>query len=205
MLGIFGGTFDPIHFGHLRSAWEIAERFSITVHMIPAGDPPHRDPPHANAQQRLAMLELALQGQQRLIADDREVNRKGRSYMVDTLTELRHETGQELALIVGHDAFAGLPKWHRWQQLFELANIVIIERPGAEQEFSAELRREVDQRTCEDFTAGRGQLAFCELTQIDISASAIRRLLAKQRSPQFLTPGSVLNYIRHNELYRAPG
>ena len=124
-LAIFGGTFDPIHLGHLCVAWEAAELLDAEVLMMPAGLPPHRPPPIASAAQRLAMLQVALRGQSRLIPDGRELAREGASYTVDTLAGLRAEQGDRpLVLLLGADAFAGLPGWHEWQRLFELAHRV---------------------------------------------------------------------------------
>ncbi len=206
MLGIFGGTFDPIHLGHLRSAWELAELLNMPVHMIPAGDPPHRDPPHANAQQRWQMLELALAEQDRLIADDREIRRQGRSYMVDTLADLRQETGQPLTLILGRDAFAGLASWHQWRRLFELANIVVLARPGTGQRrFNNQIKEVLFQRVVgkpeQLLDVDAGKIAFAELTQLDISATKVRDLFGTGHVPRFLLPAAVLRYIEQHRLY----
>ena len=134
MIGIFGGTFDPIHYGHLRSALEVKEIFGLTeVRLIPSAQPPHREQPAATALMRLQMLELAVKNQPGLIIDTRELNRSGVSYMVDTLKSLRKEFKDEpLLLFIGSDAFNNLKTWYQWQHLFDFAHIVVMTRPGFE-------------------------------------------------------------------------
>src|SRR5579885_3221529 len=131
-LAILGGTFDPVHLGHLRAAWEAGEALDAEVRLIPTNVPPHRPAPVANAQQRAAILRAALTGQDRLKLDTRELDRAGPSYTFDTLTSLREEIGAQRALVVllGADAFAGLPSWHRWRELLDLAHIAVLTRPG---------------------------------------------------------------------------
>lgn len=132
-LALFGGTFDPVHLGHLSVAWEAAELLDAEVRLMPASVPPHRPAPIANAEQRVAMLRAALQKQSRLTLDTRELERSGPSYTIDTLTELRAEQGDRpLVLLIGADAFAGLPGWHRWRELFEVAHIGVLSRPGVD-------------------------------------------------------------------------
>ncbi|HJT98573.1 MAG TPA: nicotinate-nucleotide adenylyltransferase, partial [Rhodanobacteraceae bacterium] len=132
-LAILGGTFDPVHNAHLRVAWEASERLGAEVRLIPANVPPHREPPIANARERAAILRAALKGQDRLVLDERELEREGPSYTIDTLIGLREEIGPERALIllVGADAFLGLSSWHRWGELFDYAHIAVLTRPGA--------------------------------------------------------------------------
>ncbi|MCK5724204.1 MAG: nicotinate-nucleotide adenylyltransferase, partial [Gammaproteobacteria bacterium] len=132
MIGILGGTFDPIHYGHLRTALDVQQCLSLDeVRFIPCGEPPHRDKPVAESLQRLAMVRAAIAGQKGFSVDDREIRREGPSYMVDTLTSLKHDFKTEsLCLILGMDAFNGLEQWHQWQQIFELANIAVMKRPA---------------------------------------------------------------------------
>ena len=207
MIGVFGGTFDPIHFGHLRSAVEICEALDLErVHMIPAADPPHRGRPRVSAVERLAMLELALAEQQRLIADDRELRRTGPSYMVDTLTELKEEFGRSQALILGVDAFAKLASWHRWQSLFDLAHIVVIARPDSKPKWDYPLRSEIFKRVVgrpEGLTESEaGRIWFSQLTQLQISATKIRALIEDDRSPRYLLPAAVLQHLQKSKFYR---
>ena len=131
-MGIFGGTFDPIHYAHLRTAFELQQALRLKeIRFLPAGNPPHRDQPVADAQLRLKMVELATAGQAGFVVDDREVRKEGPSYSVETLGELRHEyPDRSLCLIVGMDAFLSLPKWHQWQELLQLAHLVVAHRPG---------------------------------------------------------------------------
>ena len=134
VLGVLGGTFDPVHYGHLRAADAVRRALDLdAVRIVPVGDPPHRAAPVATASQRVAMIDLALPEFPGLVLDTREVARTGKSYTVLTLEELRREAPQRgLALIVGMDAFAGLPTWHRWRELFDLAHVVVVTRPQAD-------------------------------------------------------------------------
>ena len=131
-MGIFGGTFDPIHYAHLRTAFELQQALRLKeIRFLPAGNPPHRDQPIADAKLRLEMVQLAVAGQPGFLVDDREVRKAGPSYSVETLAELRHEyPDRSLCLIVGMDAFLSLPKWHQWQELLQLAHLVVAHRPG---------------------------------------------------------------------------
>ncbi len=207
-LAILGGTFDPVHHGHLRVAWEAAEQLDAELRMIPAAVPPHRPQPLAGPSQRLAMLEAALAGQDRLRADARELERSGASYTVDTLAELRAEIGADrpLVLLVGADAFAGLSTWHRWRELFDLAHIGVLARPGHGGVFEAELAAEWFTRRVDDVavlrTRAAGAILPLEVTPLEISASAVRALLACGRSPRWLVPDAVLALIARDGLYR---
>ncbi|HEY9198927.1 MAG TPA: nicotinate-nucleotide adenylyltransferase [Gammaproteobacteria bacterium] len=207
MIGIFGGTFDPIHFGHLRCALEIAEQLELTeVRMLPAGQPPHRNAPLASAEQRRHMLELALAGQSLLTLDTREMDRPGPSYMVDTLSSLRTELGDHrLCLILGQDAFNGLTGWHRWEQVLELTHLVVISRPGVEQPENGPVGELIEQRSVESLDELRarpaGAILFRTVTALGFSASCIRRLLAGGRSPRYLLPEAVLDYLLREGVY----
>jgi nicotinate-nucleotide adenylyltransferase len=205
MIGIFGGTFDPVHYGHLRSALEVKEIFGLTeVRLIPSAQPPHREQPAATALMRLHMLELAIKNQPGLIIDTRELNRHGASYMVDTLKSLRLEFRDEpLLLFIGSDAFNHLKTWHQWQHLFDTAHIVVMTRPGFEIQnldvfFKVRLAGEITELA--QNTAGK--LYFQQVTQLDISATAIRNMIAEQHNPGFLLPDSVIAYIRQHKLYQ---
>ncbi len=208
-VGLFGGTFDPVHFGHLRAAEEAREILRIDdFRLIPAGRPALRSAPVATAEQRLEMLRLAVAGCPDLRVDDREVRRSGASYMVDTLSDIRRDSGAApLLLLIGQDAANMLDGWHRWRQLFELAHIVVMRRPEAHFDCRGELREQVERRRTTDPAALRNAPAGCvlplEITQLDISSTSIRELLAQGRSVRFLLPDRVTDYIREQGLYRA--
>lgn len=209
-IGLFGGTFDPVHYGHLRPALEMREALALAeVRFIPAGVPPHRDPPAASAAQRTAMLELALQGQPGLCVDRRELERPGPSYMVDTLTSLRAELGDTpLCLLLGSDAYLGLASWHRWQELIELAHLVVMHRPGwsPTQAGAGAPARLLAQRGTDDATAltrhPAGAVLLRAVTQLDISATAVRALIGAGHDPRYLLPDAVRDYIRAQGLYQ---
>lgn len=205
-IGIFGGTFDPIHFGHLRLAEEMAEALELSqVRFIPAGQPPHRGTPRTEAAHRLEMVRRAIAGNPRFAVDAREVGSPDPSYTVDTLTALRAELGNEqpLWLLLGADAFLGLPTWHEWRRLFELANIAVAARPGARllqsDTLPDDLKQEVSQR--QQAAGSAGSLLLRQMTPLDISATAIRDTLARQGSARYLLPDAVLDYIHEHQLY----
>jgi len=206
MIGVYGGTFNPVHFGHLRTAVEVQERFGLQqLHMIPCRLPAHRDSPEVDGERRYAMLQLALAGLTGVIADRRELDRPGPSYMVDTLQSLRDDFPHAgLTLFIGTDAFAGLSTWHCWQRLFELAHIVVVTRPGYHPPTLADFLAEKLTHHDNDLRkTPHGCLYFQTVTALDISATAIRNLIAGNRNPQFLLPDSVIAYIRRHNLYLA--
>lgn len=205
MIGIFGGTFDPVHYGHLRSALEVKEIFRLDeVRLIPSAQPPHRQAPQASVAMRLEMLKLAVQNQPGFIVDTREIDRAGASYMVVTLESLRHDfPGQSLLLFIGSDAFNQLTSWYEWQRLFDFAHVVVLTRPGFStiqlDDFFID-RQAVSKQELLEHLAGK--LYFQAITQLDISATAIRTIIARQRNPVFLLPDAVIAYIKQNRLYQ---
>ena len=216
-LGIIGGTFDPIHYGHLRLGADVKAALGLSeVRLIPAGIPPHRAPPIASGDHRLAMTELGCAEFPGLVADGREVRRPGASYTVPTLQEIHAEdVTRPLALIIGSDAFAGLAGWHRWEQLFTLAHLVVVERPGAPSWLDAAppaLQEQWNRRLSTDPSRLSRQLAGTivrqSVTPQPISATAIRAALARgaigRAEVRGLLPASVLAYIDRNQLYRSP-
>lgn len=208
-VGVFGGTFDPVHFGHLRPALEVLEGLALAeVRLIPCRIPPHRDLPGATPEQRWAMLTAAVQGQSGLVPDDRELRREGPSYMVDTLASLRGEfSDRPLCLILGLDAFLGLPTWHRWRELLDLAHLVVMSRPGARLPGDGEMAELAVARRVTGPAAlnerSNGGILFHEVTQLDISATSIRALTRTGRSARYLLPDVVWTMIKDRGLYRA--
>jgi nicotinate-nucleotide adenylyltransferase len=207
-IGILGGTFDPVHFGHLRSALEVKEALALAeIRLIPSKVPPHREPPMADAAERLAMLQAAVSGESALVVDSRELERPAPSYTFDTLTSLRRELGQStpLCLLLGEDAFLGLPSWHRWERLIDLAHIVVLDRPQASAPCPPLLGDLLDGREAvgaEDLArVPAGLVLHQRVTQLDISATWIRELVGAGRSPRYLLPDAVWALIRSRGLY----
>lgn len=208
-VGLLGGTFDPIHLGHLRLAEELADELGVTrVHVVPAGDPYHRDTPVTPTRHRVEMTRLAIADNPRFRLDERETRRAGPSYTVDTLREMRAEYGVHtpLWLFLGGDAFVGLCQWRDWHAIFDYAHIAVAHRPGFRFDESDmlpdALKREVATRVGMDHRAPRGAVFMLPVTQLAISSSALRNLLAQGNSARYLLPGNVLEYIHAHSLYR---
>lgn len=206
-IGIFGGTFDPVHFGHLRAAVETRDLLKLKdFRLLPAGTPPHRSNTVASAEHRLAMLRLAVSEQSGFTVDDREVRRGGNSYMVDTLREIRNEAGDSpLILMLGLDASNTLDSWYRWRTIFSLAHLVIMRRPESRLCWSGELQTQLQHRLVHHRDQLRerpaGLVLGLEVTQLAISSTDIRNQLLAGRSPRFLLPDKVIDYIEQNQLY----
>lgn len=202
--GVIGGTFDPVHFGHLRVAVEFADVFLLpTVALLPCYQSPLRDKPSASNDQRLDMLRLAVQHHPQLVVDSRELEKEGLSYTIDTLTALRSQAGDAAALYfaLGIDAFNHIESWKNWQALFEVANLVVLTRPGYQvQVDSAFLQEKKRVFTGEHQRSG----AWYELpvTALAISATQIRHLASKQKAVSFLVPEAVEQYIYQHRLYQ---
>jgi nicotinate-nucleotide adenylyltransferase len=208
MIGLFGGTFDPIHYGHLRSAHELFRRLGLkSLRLVPVAMPPQRAAPVASPAQRLRMVELAVAEFPGLSVDHREIQRGGISYTVPTLESLRAEIGAEpLCLVVGSDAFAGLPTWHRWEQLFELAHIVVMERPGAPLAGLRELpwaRERLSQHVSEIAGRPAGGVLLVPVTAVDVSATRLRAAIARGETPApNELPAAVWTYMKTHNIYR---
>ncbi|MEX0960667.1 MAG: nicotinate-nucleotide adenylyltransferase [Burkholderiales bacterium] len=212
-VGLLGGTFDPIHYAHLRLAEEAADVLGLAqVRFIPAAIPPHRGAPQASAEHRRAMVGIAIGDNSRFVLDDRELQRQGRSYTFDTLAGIRDELGEcPLCLLMGADAFVALTTWHRWSELFSLAHIVIANRPGyrldeLDSALPHALKAEYLQRHSNDHRdlarAPAGRIVTHELTAMDVSATALRESIRLGRSLRYLLPDDVIAYIRQHHLYK---
>jgi len=206
-LGIFGGTFDPVHVGHLRTGYELMRALRLAeLHWIPVGNPGHRDPPLASAELRLEMLRLAIADQPGFVLDDREIRRGGVSYTIDTLSELRREHPQRsLCLLLGMDAFAGFTSWHRWQEIFAVAHVVVAHRPGWQAPSTGPLCALLAERAVTDIAVLHERSAGCiyvrKVTPLEISSTDLRELLVSGGDPRFLVPEGVRSIILESECY----
>lgn len=201
LIGIYGGTFDPIHYGHLRPALDVLQQVGLDqVRFIPNRTPPHRETPVLSDQQRAEMVRLAIADTPEFVLDERELKREGPSYMVDTLQSLKDEFPEDtLCLIMGLDAFNGLPQWHRWQSILELCHLIVTTRPGAE---LADFARQTDIFSLISHDPqclkrrSTGQILLQSVTQLDISASLIRQLLSTGQSIQYLVPEALREKLK---------
>ena len=206
-VGIFGGTFDPIHFGHLRTAFELLHALRLAeVRLVPAGNPPHRGVPLCDAQHRLDMVRAAVADQPGLVVDDREVRRQGPSYTVLTLRELRDEApGRPICLLLGMDAFLGLPQWHEWRSVFDLAHVVVAHRPGwtaPDTGTLGELLAARGTQRVEDLHQSvAGRIHVRPVTQLEISSTDLRDLIVAGQDPRYLLPDAVRALIRDTGCY----
>lgn len=209
-IGVLGGMFDPVHLGHLQLASVALEALMLAqLRMVPCHLPNHRGPASASAQARLAMLRLATQNEPRIVVDDRECLRDGISYTVDTLMALRQEfPDAALVLVLGADAFAGLERWHRWKDLFRLAHLLVVSRPGDAVALPPALAREVQAREVPDaaqmFATSSGACLFSRHLQVDISSTAVRQALRRRGATTTLLPQCVRDYIDEHALYTGP-
>jgi len=207
-IGILGGTFDPVHFGHLRTGLDVVEQLGLAqLRLIPCAIPPHRLKPVVSAQERRLMLELAIKNHPKLVVDDRELFRDGPSYTVDTLISLREDFADNpLFVLMGTDAFCSLPSWSRWQQILDFAHIVIMQRPKENMQMSEELATWYQQHQAkqDDITLASGKVWVVPVTQLAISATAIREALAQQRDVRYLLPDAVISLIEQLALYQPP-
>lgn len=207
---IYGGTFDPVHHGHLRTALEVRECLGVPeVALVPCHIPPHRGAPGVSSEQRLALLALAVAGEPGLTVDRRELDRAGASYTADTLRQLRQSMPEDepLVMVVGTDAFAGFDRWQDWEAIPALAHIILVQRPGASlPEASAAARLLARRRVASaaDLAgAPAGGILMLTLPQLEISATGVRERLASGRSIRYLVPERVLDAILQDGLYGA--
>lgn len=206
-IGILGGMFDPVHFGHLRTALAAQQDFSLDeVRLIPCHHPVHKDEPEVAAPHRIAMLHKATKSEKGLVVDMRECMRPGPSYMVETLESLRTEyPNDRLFLILGADAFNKLDAWKKWQTLFELAHIIVITRPGWDIDPSQTIKEYCEDRAVSSFTdigeSTNGKVLIYSFTPLEIASSDIRKMLKENKSVRYLIPNNVINYINKHQLY----
>jgi nicotinate-nucleotide adenylyltransferase len=209
-IGLFGGTFDPIHYGHLRTAFELWQLLGLEqVRFLPTGNPPHRESSLAPAELRLQMVRAAIAGQSSFVADDREMRRSGMSYTVDTLLDLRREyPDRSLCLLLGMDAFLGVPHWHRWREIFDLAHVVVAHRPGWKAPITGPLGEVmVDRGTGsirELHLRSAGRIFVHAVTQLEISSTDLRALILGQRDLRYLVPDAVRDLIVSSGCYARP-
>jgi len=206
-IGVFGGTFDPVHFGHLRTAFECRARLGLSeVRFIPCAEPPHRDSPDAPAGTRLQMLEAATAGVDGFVVDGRELQRTGPSWSIDTLRSLREEFPEKvLCLLLGLDAFAGFTQWREWRSILDLAHVVVARRPGAPAPSEGEVGRLLDARWAHELAdlraARHGRIHIVDVTQLEISSTQLRRSIADGLSPVYLLPDAVWKIIKEARCY----
>jgi nicotinate-nucleotide adenylyltransferase len=206
-IGIFGGTFDPIHYGHLRTALELQQDLNLAlVHFVPAATPPHRRTPMTDAKVRMRLVKAAIRGEKGFVADDRELRRAGPSYTIDTLASFRAEfPRRSLCLLLGMDAFLGLPAWHRWRELLDLAHVVVAHRPGWRAPRTGTLGRLLRERGTSERAALRaspaGRVYVRPVTQLEISSTDLRAALVAGLDPKFLMPDRVRKIILETECY----
>lgn len=212
LIGMYGGTFDPVHYGHLRLAEELNEMLGFDkLYIIPSGSPRLRNVPGASRDHRVAMLKAAIKDNEAFILDEREIDRAGDSYSIITLREYRQEVGERYALcfIVGSDVFLNFNKWYCWNEIFELCHIIIADRPGYLSVLNNRIPQELEEAlrcrqasSVDDLKMSSHGLIFIAPTTLqDISATAIREYIAAKKSARYLTPDVVLEYIKTNHLY----
>ena len=208
-IGILGGTFNPIHFGHLRLGQELADGLSLDeVRFIPAASPPHKDTPTISAEHRSAMVRLAIAGNPAFIIDERELHRPGASYTIDTLLSLREELGRHISMILfmGSDTFTLFNTWHRWEEIIQHCHIAMVQRPQASK---AMLPAILEDFLHDHYTENgddlhgspAGFITMRQITALGISSTAIRSTFHHSDSARYLMPDSVIDYIKMHQLY----
>ena len=212
LVGILGGTFNPIHFGHLRMAQELAEVLQLNeLRFIPSANPPHKSEPEVNPSFRAEMVKIAIADNHHFKFDGRELQRKGASYTIDTLISLREELGEDsvLTLLMGSDAFVFLNTWHRWDELLNYCHIVLVQRPNFNQtqpklpeDLEALLHNHYTENVGDLTIKNTGLIHMQKITALDISSTKIRSMLKSKKSPRYLMPEMVIDYIKQHQLYK---
>ena len=215
LIGILGGTFNPIHFGHLRMAQEIADALELSeVRFIPAANPPHKELPTVSAKSRAKMVELAIKDNPLFKLDEHELNRVGASYTIDTLISLRAEVEAEfddvaLCLIMGSDAFTKLNTWHRWQEILNYCHIILVQRPATStdqvplnNDLALLLQNHYTENVSDLSSQNAGFIHMQSITALSISSTAIRSTFNLKKNPRYLMPQAVIEYIEANQFYK---
>ncbi len=208
LIGLLGGTFDPIHCGHLRLAIEMKEQLGLSrVLLIPAHLPPHRDTPQVDAPTRLALVRAAIDGIPGLEVDDRELQRAEASYTIETLRSLHGEhPGQRYCLLLGMDAFCHFNSWYQWQDILQFCHLGIAGRPGSSRPQAGPVAKLLAHSQINEVagldTTPAGKIIIREIPALEISATGIRQNIATKRTISFLVPPKVQQIIREKWLYQ---
>ena len=207
MIGIFGGTFDPVHYGHIKPALSVKDALHLEqLRFIPNRVPPHRETPWLDVDQRLALLKSALAEYEGVVIDERELEREGPSYMVDTLRSLKEDFPQQsFCLIIGMDAFMGINRWHRWRELFELCHIIVTQRPGFDESVIADkmdaddadfLQQKIARNISDLTLQPTGKILLQSVPQLDISSTMIRESLSRGEDISQWMPAAAYTQLR---------
>lgn len=212
LIGLLGGTFNPIHFGHLRMAQELLISLQLDeVRFIPSANPPHKTAPAVSAAHRAEMVNIAISDNPKFTCDERELKRTGLSYTIDTLISMREELGDDaaLCLIMGSDAFMSLNTWHRWQALLNVCHIILVQRPTAAakppklpDELAILLQDHYTENGADLALTNAGCIIMQGISAQEISSTAIRQKLKLHQQPRYMMPDTVLNYIEQHQLYQ---
>ena len=209
MIGIFGGSFDPPHFGHIKSALRLLEHFEFEqIHFVPCQQSPHKNSTHASAQDRWQMLKLICDHRENFILNDCELNRKPPSYTIDTLIELREKFGeqQSLVLILGVDAFLKFCQWYRYEEILSYCHIILLQRSGYSLSETSCEKKYLATYMVKDIklleNSPHGKIFLSDIDKIDISSTEIRKIIADGDQPRYTMPGNIWNYIKRNKLYK---
>ncbi len=209
MLGIFGGSFDPPHFGHIKSALTLLELFDFEqIRFVPCQLSPHKNEVHASSQHRLKMLGLVCDSHNKLVVDDCELKREAPSYTIDTLVEFREKFGKKksLVLILGMDAYLSFCKWHRYEEILSYCHLMLLQRPGYTLPKSGCEKDFIEEYLVKDINLlvnnTNGKIYLSEIEKIDLSSTAVRNTISDEEQPRYSIPGNIWNYIKRNNLYR---
>jgi nicotinate-nucleotide adenylyltransferase len=208
LIGILGGTFDPIHNGHLHVATRLLERIPFDqIRLLPCFQPVHRPPPVASPEHRLTMTQLACANLPNICVDDHEIKRQGQSYMIDTLRTLKQENPSDhLCLILGQDSFQAFPQWRQWHDIIDYCHLIVVNRPQANNHYGEELNNFIKLHQTQEISTltsiSSGYIYFCEIPPLDISATQLRSKLSRQIFDENAIPTAVSEYIQQHTLYR---